>query len=216
VLPDFFPEPVLDALNAEADRLLSATWADADSDFVMDPAEGMLMMSRLDARSELLFDLARTAAFMTAAESLLEKAAMPINIKYFGRPGRGAEATSPHQDQVFYDSHFNDERAITFWCPLHEVHASSGSLQYRTPALDYGILLPHLTSGATDFGAELIEAAGWNYTTVPIARGSVLVHHAYAVHRSHGMAADAPRRIFALSYRGSAYRERLRVRASGR
>jgi hypothetical protein len=216
VLPGFLPELVLDALNAEADRLLAAAAAGVDRNFVMAPAGGVLVMSGLDARSELLFDLARTSAFMKVTEFLLEKAAMPIHIKYFGKPGRGAEATPPHQDQVFYDSHFNDERAITFWCPLQEVPVASGALQYQTPALDYGVLLPHLTSDTVDFSAEMVDATSGDYTPVPVARGSVLVHHSYAAHRSGGMAVDAPRQVFAFSYRGSAYREHLRRRGSGR
>jgi Phytanoyl-CoA dioxygenase (PhyH) len=216
VLPGFLPERVLDALNAEADRLLAAAPADVDRNIALDPAGAVLVMSGLDARSELLFDLARTSAFMKVTEFLLEKAAMPIHIKYLGKPGRGAEAAPPHQDQVFYDGHFNDERAITFWCPLQEVATASGALQYRTPPLDYGVLLPHLTSGTVDFGAEMVDVTSRDYTPVPVARGSVLVHHSYAAHRSGGMAVDAPRRVFAFSYRGSAYREHLRRGGSGR
>lgn len=216
VLPGFLPEPVLDALNAEADRLLAAAQSGDDRDCDVDPGGVVQAMSALDARSELLFDLARTSAFLEVAEFLLEKAAMPIHIKYFGKPAGGVAATPPHQDQRFYDSHFNDERAIAFWCPLQAVPVSSGALQYRTPALDYGVLLPHLTASTVDFGAELVDATSRDYLPVPVARGAALVHHSYAAHRSGAMTVDAPRRVFAFSYRGSAYREYLRRRGASR
>jgi hypothetical protein len=216
VLSGFLPELALEALNAEADRLLAGAPAGVNRSSATDQVGGVLVMNSLDARSELLFDLARTPAFMEVAEFLLQKAVMPIHIEYFGKPGRGAKPTPPHQDQVFYNSHFNDERAITFWCPLQDVPVASGALQYRIPALEYGVFLPHRTSDTVDFGAELVDATGWDYTLAPVDRGSCLVHHSYAVHRSGGMAVDAPRRVFAFNYRGSAYREHLRHSGTGR
>jgi hypothetical protein len=214
VLPGFLPDRVLSVLIAEADRLL-ADPPGVDNGSANDLPWDTPVMNGLDARSELLFDLARTPAFMGVTEFLLEKAAIPIHIKYFGAPRRGTEATAPLQDQVFYDRHFNDERAITFWCPLQDVPVESGALQFRTPALDYGIFLPYLASCAMNCSAGTVDGISLDYTAVPVSRGTVLVHHSYAVHRSGAMTVDAPRRVFAFSYRGSAYREHLRRRGSG-
>jgi ectoine hydroxylase-related dioxygenase (phytanoyl-CoA dioxygenase family) len=210
VLPDIFPTPLLDALSTEADRLLAAVPSGVARQSATDAGGGVLVMNGLDARSEMLFDLARTETLQAMAESLLNKAAMPIHIEYFGKPRAGAMRTPPHQDHVFYQDHFDDEPAITFWCPLQDVAVGMGALEYGSPSPAQGDLLPHRRSTAVDFGAELIDATAYTFASAPVPRGSCLVHHSYVVHRSGPMIDDRPRRVFAFNYRGSSFRQRLR------
>lgn len=215
LLPGFLSPRALAALNSEADRLLSEAEEESARTYAMDRAGGVLVMNGLDARSEMLFDFARTGAFVEVAEYLLGKAVIPIHAEYFGKPARGAIPTPPHQDQVFYQDHFTDERAITFWCPLQDVAEGGGALAYLTPAAPYGVLLAHRESAAVDFGAELTDASGLQFVPVAVPAGSCLVHHAYTVHRSGPMLVDRSRRVFAFNFRGSSYREHLRHRGSG-
>lgn len=210
LLPNVFPVPVLHALMGEANRLLTTVPVGVGRQAATDGRGGVLVMNGLDARSELLFDLARTDALRGMAEFLLDKAAMPIHIEYFGKPRAGAEATPPHQDQVFYQDHFNDEPAVTFWCPLQDVAIGSGALEYGSPSPGQGCLLPHRGSATIDFGAELVDATGYTFAPAPVPQGGCLVHHSYVVHRSGPMTDDRPRRVFAFNYRGSSFRERLR------
>ncbi len=210
LLPDVLPTPLLDVLTNEADRLLATVSTGVGRQSATDDGGGVLVMNGLDARSELLFDLARTEALRGIAEFLLDKAVMPIHIEYFGKPRAGAEPTPPHQDQVFYQDHFNDEPAVTFWCPLQDVTLGLGALEYGSPCPDQGCLLPHRKSATVDFGAELVDATPYTFVPASVPRGSCLVHHSYVVHRSGPMTDDRPRRVFAFNYRGSSFRQRLR------
>lgn len=210
LLPRVLPSPLIDALTSEVDRLLAEVPTGVGSRSATDDGGGVLTMNGLDGRSELLFDLARSEALLGMAEFLLAKAAMPIHIEYFGKPRAGAAATPPHQDQIFYQDHFNDEPAITFWLPLHKVAVGHGVLEYGSPCPPQGCLLPHRSSAAIDFGAELVDPTAYTYVPAPVPRGGCLVHHSYVVHRSGPMAYDRPRQVFAFNYRGSSYRERLR------
>lgn len=210
VIPDVMPEPVLSALSAEAERLLGEVRPGVNRTSATDQTGGVLVMNGLDARSELLFELARAEAFTTIAEALLGKAAIPIHTEYFGKPAAGALPTPPHQDQVFYESHFCDEPAITFWTPLQDTAVGDGALEYGSPCPPVGRLLLHRQSDCPDFGAELADAANYHFMPAPVTRGSCLIHHSYVVHRSGAMTSSAPRRVFAFNFRGSSYREYLR------
>lgn len=214
-LPDILPRTMLDLLNDEADRLLAEVPAGPNARSATDAHGGVLVMNGLDARSEMLFDFARTPALTTMAAFLLGKVAMPIHIEYFGKPKAGAEPTPPHQDQVFYQDHFSDEPAITFWCPLQDVPVGAGALEYASLAAANGVLLPHRGSRTVDFGAQLADADGFEFVRAPVAAGDCLVHHAYTVHRSGPMAGQGPRRVFAFNYRGSSFRQHLQEAEAG-
>jgi len=210
LLPGVVPAPVLDVLNDEADRLLATVRPGVEKESATDGGGGVLVMNSLDARSGFLFDFARTGSFLRLAELLLGKAPMPVHTEYFGKPAAGAEPTPPHQDQVFYESHFNDEPAITFWIPLQDVLVGDGAMEYGSPCPAPGTLLPHRKSATVDFGAQLVEVKGYTFAPVAVPRGSCIVHHSYAVHRSGPMTRGRPRRVFAFNYRGSSYRDYLR------
>src|SRR5437879_4501007 len=73
VLPDFLPEPLLDVLDREAGRLTALTPAGVGRTYATDPDGGVLVMNGLDARSELLFELARSTPLISAARALLSR-----------------------------------------------------------------------------------------------------------------------------------------------
>ena len=210
VLHDVVNIDVIEQLVVEANSLTGQTTAGVSRSSVTDPNGGVLVMNGLDARSDLLFDLARDPATTRIAESLLGKACIPIHSEYFGKPGRGAAATPAHQDHIFYNSHFDDEPAITFWIPLQSVDVGLGALEYGTPCPSQGELLPHRLSPCADFGQELEDASPFEFIAAPVGLGDILVHHSYVVHRSAPMAGEGPRRVFALNFRGSSFRQRLR------
>lgn len=211
LLPGILTEHVLRTLNDEADRLLAEVPEGIERTSATDGRGGVLVMNGLDSRSELLFDFARTETLAGMAEFLLGKAAIPIHIEYFGKPGAGAAPTPPHQDQIFYEDHFTDEPAMTFWCPLQDVPDGAGALEYASPAAKHGELLAHRRSSTVDFGAELIDAGAFSFASVPVPRGSCLVHHSYAVHRSGPMVDTTQRRVFAFNFRGSSFRQHARA-----
>jgi len=210
LLLDVMPTDLLDALSHEADRLVAEVPAGVHRSAATDLTGGVLVMNGLDARSDLLYDVARTPAMTSIADAMLGKASIPIHTEYFGKPQAGAAPTPPHQDQVFYQHHFDDEPAVTFWTPLQDVLPGAGALEYGSPCPAPGSLLPHHGSDSPDFGAQLVDAALYTFTPVAAPRRSCLVHHAYVVHRSGPMTSEVPRRVFAFNYRGSSYREARR------
>lgn len=201
----------LNMFSSEVSRIIAETQTGvtATSAAVDD---GVLVINSLDAASEILFDFARTDYMMGLAETFLGKRAQPIHIEFFGKPAPGSPPTPPHQDQIFYNDHFDDEPAVTFWCPLEDVSHDSGCLEYGTP-YPAGTLLPHRQSDALDFGAQLTDDSSYTYTPVAVSAGDCLVHTAYVVHRSGPMRSSRPRRVLAFNYRGSSYREMLRTDA---
>lgn len=195
VIPDFLSSLVLDVLSAEADALVRDADAHAPS------------ITGLDARSELLFEFARTDAFTGLAADLIGKAVVPIGIEYAGTPLSSSAPTRARQDQAVHDEHFDDERALVFWCPLQQVGPGDAAPEYAAPTSPYGQLLPHRSTGS---GFELAEVTGMEFAAVSVPRGACVVHHSYAVHRSGPLINGRQRRAFAFRYRGSSYRESLR------
>jgi Phytanoyl-CoA dioxygenase (PhyH) len=216
VLPGLLPTATVEVLRAEAARLLDGVPRGSARHSATDDSGDVLVMNGLDTRSELLFDFARHPSFTRIAQTLLGKSPMPIHTEYFGKPRAGALPTPPHQDQIFYQDHFSDEPAITFWCPLQDVRPGHGALEYGSPCPEQGELLAHGPSDAVDFGAQLRDADGFRFTAPAVPVGACLVHHGYTVHRSGPMTAAEPRHVFAFNFRGSSFREHLAAQGAQR
>jgi hypothetical protein len=168
------------------------------------PHNSILVMNRVDKESDFLYDFVRHQRLIEIASALLGKAAMPLHVEYFSKPTENSSASPPHQDHIFYQEHFDDELAISFWIALDDVGEKSGALQYASPTTK--VLLPHKPSAAIDFDFELEDASNFSFQSVPVACGGCIVHHSYAVHRSLQNESKQPRRAIVFNYRGSPYR----------
>jgi len=210
VLPRFAEPALLAALRDEAVRLSTGLAGHPEGTSISRDAHGrVLSMHYLDRHSDLLFDLTRLTPLADLAETLLESRCVPFLTEYFAKPAVRSEATPPHQDQIFYQDHFGDELAVTFWIALTDVTADDGVLQYAVPQPKLGEMLKHRVSDVQNFGAELVDDAGLTFVSAPVPAGGVVVHHSYAVHRSDEMRGTSPRSAFALNFRRSPHRQQV-------
>lgn len=210
VLRRFAQPALLSALRDEADRLSRELFGHAEGTVISRDTDGrVLSMHYLDRHSDLLFDLTRLPELHHVAEVLLESRCVPFLTEYFAKPATQSQATPPHQDQIFYRDHFDDEVAITFWIALTDVTEADGVLQYGTPQPKPGELLKHRVSDVQNFGAELVDESEFTFLSAPVPAGGAVVHHSYAVHRSGPMSGTAPRAAFALNFRRSPYRQKI-------
>lgn len=209
VLYDLLSDKILKKLEEEAIILKKNIEPGVKSSSVTDSDNEVLVMNSLFSKSEFLYDFARDPEFIRISEILLKKASIPIHCEYFCKPNQDAEATPPHQDQIFYNDHFNDELAITFWCPLNNINLGDGALEYAKIE-NLMELLPHKQSSSLDFGMELIEHSHFTFTPVQLNRGDCIVHHAYTIHRSEKKVSNSCREAFAFNYRSSSFREDIK------
>ncbi len=172
---------------------------------VRDDRDNVLVMHNLDKVSELLFDLARSTELMHLAEVFCDKPVVPLHMEYFSKPALHSSPTPPHQDHAFYREHFDDELAVSFWIALDEVGSTRAPLQF-VPCKEKS-LFPHGKSETKDFEFQLINLPRDNdYVTVPISKGSCIVHHSFTVHRSAPNQSGLSRRALVFNYRGSDFR----------
>lgn len=206
LLKQVLPVALIKELQDELELVSGAVAEDSRAMISFDADDEVLSLHGLDKYSEMVFDVTREPALIGLAEGLLRQPAIPFLTEYFAKPSAGAAATPPHQDQVFYNSHFDDELAITFWCPLTEVTLDDAPLEYGRPATDLWNLLPHGASSAPNFSRELAEGFPPSYVPVPASPGDIVVHHAFAVHRTRVKSGEGPRQAFAMNFRSSPVR----------
>lgn len=167
----------------------------------------VIVINRIELADIFFYDLARETFLLELGRKLLGKPIIPLSVELFSKPPRSSLVTPPHQDQIFYEEHFNDEMAITFWIALDDMNENNGSLEYSVPKeLE---LLPHKESESPGFSFELDPNCLDNLPTFKkaiIPKGGCIVHHAYAVHKAKGNTTDSCRNALALTYRTSSYR----------
>lgn len=205
VLKNFISDDLINLLDQEAKSLQENIPEGKFPTSVTNEDGKLLVMNSLDNKSEFIFDLCRDKMFIDAAEMLCGKAVVPIHAEMFSKPQPGTPPTPPHQDQIFYEEHFDDEIAITFWCPLDNVSHGDGALEYAKTTENR--LLPHRLSDSIDFGKEIIDSSGFQFEPVYLEKGDVVIHHAYTIHRSGRIENSRPRRAFAFNFRTSSFIE---------
>lgn len=159
-------------------------------------------LRRLDAYSEYIFDLARSVHLKDCAEDLLGGPVMSIRNAYRHAPMHHC-MEAPHQDQAFFDAHFQDELAITFWIPAFG--SAPLRMRFATPPGPVGLLLAHESVDDIHETARLTDQSELDMKTVEVSAGECLVHHAFAVHQ-----AVPPYSAFTFTYRESNYLAKLR------
>ena len=172
----------------------------------------VVFMNRLDAQVDFIYDFHRLPQMLAFAETLIGKKVVPLSTEYFGKPPGSSRPTPPHQDQTFYNEHFDNELAVAVWIALDDVTPESGALQYVPQPLRGASLLPHVAYVGAELEAQLEDASRppeAAYETAPVPKGGAAVHHAFVVHRSLPNTAGKPRRAIVFNYRGSEYRQQL-------
>lgn len=207
-IPNFISEEGIRQLLEEIEHLAKIHTPESPFMLARNKYGDILVMNRLDKMSDYLFDLARSEKLIDLSTRMIGKAVIPLHVEYFSKPASNSTATPPHQDQIFYNSHFDDELAISFWIALDDVEHDSGALEYATNLPN--TVHPHVKSPSIDFDYELADADTYEFTRVPIRRGDCIAHSSYAIHKTQVNTSGKIRRAIAFNYRGSSYRQWLR------
>jgi ectoine hydroxylase-related dioxygenase (phytanoyl-CoA dioxygenase family) len=210
-IDNFISEKGIKLFENEIDLILK-NQHDSNSVFgkVMDSEKNVLVMNKIDKVSDFFFDVARSVELQVIAEYVLGKSVMPLLVEYFSKPANSNHQTPPHQDHIFYQDHFDDELAISFWIALDEVTLNNAPLEY-IPRSTHS-LISHIPSDSIDFDYELLssENESSNYVKVPVKRGGCIIHHSYVVHKTNKNTTEFPRRAVVFNYRGSPYKTWLK------
>lgn len=204
---------MVNEIRNNIDNLIKASKEeDIGARIYKDCSNNVIVINRIELADLYFYDLARHQSILEYGQELLGKPLVPLSVELFSKPPKSDLITPAHQDQIFYEDHFNDELAITFWIALDDVHEGNGVLEYSTPK--ELILLPHRPSESPGFSFELFpdsinKLPQFQKAFVP--RGGCVIHHAYAVHRAKGNYTDNVRHALALTYRTSSYKAAFQV-----
>lgn len=166
-----------------------------------------IVIRSIDTPSDLFFQLGRDRVLCKIAEEIGQKKVTPMYSEFFSKPPESESGTPVHQDQAFYEKHFNDELGITFWVALDPCDKSNGGMCVRPT--EHRILLPHEKSNALGFGYQMKDQSKCGFVEIALERGDALLHCAYTPHFCHPNSTAFPRRAVAITFRTSQYREEL-------
>jgi ectoine hydroxylase-related dioxygenase (phytanoyl-CoA dioxygenase family) len=195
-IPVFLSERSCEILEQEISRMSCAGIAQRLGR--TDEQERLIALTDIDRISDVMFDFARNASMLQAAEAILGTRAVSLNVEYFVKPAGSEKPTPAHQDQAFLKK-MENARTCSFWIALDSATTSSSALQYATKSPK--MLLPHVRSQLHNFELELDDPSPFNFQTVALPRGGCVVHHSFAVHRSIPGANTGLRRALSFSYR---------------
>lgn len=192
----------------EYERFVCGVYADGSFGIAKDDFDQPLVINRVDKVSDILFDLARRPDIKQLAERMVGGPVVPLHVEFFSKPAKTTHFSPPHQDQIFYQPHFDDEIAITVWIALSKITSESAPLQYfRCNKLE---LLDHKGADTLDFDFELEKSPTETPETIVMNVGDAAIHHAFTIHRSLPNISNSPRIAIAFNYRTSELGRRAR------
>lgn len=201
------PSTLVERLTSELEAAAAVPSPRAAADFLRDARGKVVCGFGVDKYNDFIYDLARRPEVLAFASGLVSSGVIPLKAEYFAKPGPGAAAVPPHQDQAFHNSHFDDEMALALWCPLTPIGLGDSPLEFGRPAVAPWRLLPHLPHDSPGCDLRLSVAAyPEHFIPVPVRPGDLIVYHAYAVHRTAAKAGSAPWKAFVMNFRSSPYR----------
>lgn len=163
------------------------------------------VISYLDKTSDFFYDFMRHSHFKLITELLLSKKSTPLFCEYFNKIKYYGSFSPPHQDQIYYNEHFNDEVAIAFWISLDDVTDQNGYLQYF-PGNGQS-LQKHSQSKEIGFSKQLTSYNLEDYIPIFPKKGDCVIHHSLVPHFSNSNKSNKDRRAIVVNYRTSSYRQ---------
>lgn len=159
----------------------------------------------LDKDSDFYYDFVRNHIFQELSFFLLDKKVTPLFAEFFNKAEIVGSFSPPHQDQVYYDKHFQDEEAISFWIALDDSFPINGGMLY---SLNYNShLYPHKQSKEIGFSLELETTSSNEFFPIPVRKGDCIIHNSLVAHLSLQNKSNWNRRALVVNYRTSSYRE---------
>lgn len=207
VFEEFLTESGVQSLTSEIDKLISRASPVSPHFVLRDQAGQVILMNGIDKESDYLYEFARSPTLKALASRFLQKQAMPLHVEYFAKPPGSSLLTPAHQDHIFYQEHFCDEIAISFWIALDNVTPESGALEYGSPMSSK--LHPHKKSREIHFDMEIsdIDLDEIRFTAATVSRGGCILHNSFVIHRAGPNLTPYSRRGVVFNYRGSDYLE---------
>ncbi|MEC9041041.1 MAG: phytanoyl-CoA dioxygenase family protein [Pseudomonadota bacterium] len=193
---------------AEIDRIIETSdskWLNFNS--AKTGKDEYIVIRSIDTPSDMLFRLGRDSLLVELAEEIGGKKVTPMYSEYFAKPPRSNCETPVHQDQAFYEEHFNDELGITFWIALDDCDENNGGMHVKPT--ESRTLLPHVKSDMLGFKYQMKNQIKDGFVAIKLEKGDALVHCAYTPHFCEPNTTIRARRAIAITFRTSQYREEL-------
>jgi ectoine hydroxylase-related dioxygenase (phytanoyl-CoA dioxygenase family) len=152
---------------------------------------------------ELLSSPFRSLGFDIAHQLLGgERPETEMNVEHaILKPGLYGAQTPWHQDEAYWRMPNHDARALAMWMPLQDASVQNGCLWYL-PGSHLGPIRRHRPIGGDVrvHGLETLDFDQERAIPVPMAAGSVVVHHVRCLHYAGANRTPAPRYAYTLAY----------------
>ena len=152
---------------------------------------------------ELLSSPFRSLGFDIAHQLLGgERSETEMNVEHaILKPGLYGAQTPWHQDEAYWRMRNHDARALAMWMPLQDATIENGCLWYM-PGSHLGGIRVHRPIGGDPrvHGLETLDFDQAAAIPVPMAAGSVVVHHVRCLHYAGANVTPAPRYAYTLAY----------------
>lgn len=206
VIKNLATTEVVEAIDKEINKIIDkgdSLWLESNS--AKTERDEYVVIRSIDTPSDLIFKIGRDSLLFSIAEEIGKKKVTPMYSEYFSKPPKSKCETPVHQDQAFYEKHFNDELGITFWIALTDCDGNNGGMHIR-PNQDR-VLLPHVKSNVLGFGYQMVDQSKDDFIEIRLNKGDALVHCAYTPHFCHPNKSSKQRRAIAITFRTSQYRQ---------
>ena len=149
---------------------------------------------RLHFYNPLFLDFAKSRKMIDPLEDILGKPLRLYGSSVFAKPARVGSVVPAHQDLPYWP--FEPPELISAWVALDDSTIENGCVRFAVGSHKLG-LLPHETTSITGNSLGLLpnpKVDALSEHAVEVKRGSVVLHHSLAVHRSEPNQSDQPRR----------------------
>jgi len=198
VLEDFFPESELAAVSDAVDDVVAGRAAYLPAaEMVYEPDSDPPRLRnafRMHHYNELFMNLAGHPRLTEVVASMLGNPLRLYGSQIFAKPAQVGSVVPKHQDMPYWP--FAPAEMISAWIALDDSTIENGCVRF---ALGSHLLgpLPHEPSGVS--GNSLVLSPNPEVDRLPempieVRRGSCVLHHCLAVHRSEPNRSPKPRR----------------------
>jgi phytanoyl-CoA hydroxylase len=198
VVPDVFPVPELEEIDAEIDRLLEEPGNDAGG---IHPT----WIFQVARRSDMARRFAEDERLLALVEGVVEPGIAIHSTKLVPKPPHSNDVCHWHQDEAFYfrpdDPLTLSKKRMSVWVPLQDSHAQNGCLWVVPGSHRWGIDPYHMVeTGQCRKVIDREAYANEHAIALPVAAGSVVLFSAWLWHHSKNNETDRVRRAFIVSY----------------
>ena len=198
VLDGLFTEREIAPISDEVDRIIEGR-----TDYL--PAKELIFepnsdpprvrnANRLHLYCPLFLEFAKSPNLLEPLKQILGEPLRLYGSSVFAKPARVGTVVPQHQDMPYWP--FDPPEMITAWVALDDSTIENGCVRFATGSHKLG-MLPHAPSNVPGNSLGLVKderVDALPERVMEVKRGSVVMHHALAVHRSDPNRSGLPRR----------------------